>query len=426
MDDVFESKVETLAFGGKGIVRQNGMVVFIPFAIPDDLIRYRIVEKKSSYATGELLEIIEPSQDRIQPRCPYFGVCGGCQLQNLNYEKQLEHKKEALRDSLRRIGHVTIDKLAVVPANEQWEYRRHVHLTLKPSTVGFEMGYISTDNQSLVAIRTCPIFTVEEALFQTLAEMCKKFHADSKNEGRLTLLKESENQFIIHFHFKFRPENIVEVIEKNLTDFKECAGMILTTPKETLKWNKTTTQTVVDNLTVEYSTQVFMQNHPEQSQKIYREMIRIAAESNAKTILDLYCGIGVTTLMLAKEGIQVTGIENNRESIKFAKKNGNSNGIRNAKFILGNVVDVIEEHLEKKPDLVIVNPPREGLHKKVVEALCKHKPKGLIYVSCMPPTLARDLGLLTAAGYQLSSCEVYDMFPQTAHLETLSYLTLTK
>lgn len=422
MDDVFESKVETLAFGGRGIVRLDGMVVFIPFALPDDLIKFRIVDKKSSYATGEILEILEPSPYRIEPPCPHFGICGGCQLQNLAYDKQLEHKKEALKETLKRIGHLDVDNLFIVPTEQQWAYRRHIHLTLKPTQHGFEMGYIGYDNKTMVPIRICPIFTEKETPLQQLTEMCKKFSAEPHNEGRATLLKQGDAQFIIHFHFKFKPENASEVIDEGMRSFNIFSGMILTTPKETLRWGKTTTTTELNGMKIEYSSQVFIQNHPEQSYRIYNEIIEIAKHFGIKNVLDLYCGIGTLTLMLAKQGANIVGIENNRESIKFAKKNQAENGIENCKFVLADVRNVIKEYLESPLDMVIVNPPREGLDKSVVESLCKHKPKYLIYVSCMPPTLARDLSALTKNGYRLSFVQAYDMFPQTAHLESLALL----
>lgn len=412
-NDLITGEIQSLAFGGEGILRHEGFVVFIPFAAPGDLVKCRIRRVKKSYGYGDLVEILRPSLQREKPRCPYFGRCGGCQLQHISYEGQLEQKKVWVEDALLRIGKFTdIPVAPVIPATPHWVYRRHIDLHLQPTERGYIAGYIEVDNRSLIEVKQCVIFVPpENPLLSQVQEVVKQLKPTCPDPAKLTLLKEN----VLHFHFKELPSNAAEVIEKAQVRYPNWKAVILSSSTKTLTFGKQELACTIDGLTFQFSSTVFMQNHPEQSLNIYRKINELA--KNAPKILDLYCGIGISSLLLAKQGSSVTGIEYNQKSIDCALRNARTNHISNAQFQKGAVEEVISTLAI--PDFVILNPPREGLDPRVIDRLKIQRPEQIVYVSCMPATLARDLRLLD---YQIALCQPYDMFPQTAHVETLMHL----
>lgn len=426
IDQMIEGKIETIAFGGEGIFRYQGFVVFVPFTAVGDHILCRVSEIKRSFAKGIVIELIDASQDRTPPLCPYFGICGGCQLQHLKVEAQLKYKLTAVTDTLERIGHLSLPPFQLVPTTTPWSYRRHITLHLKPKEQGFEAGYIGQDNHSLVVIQTCPIFnTLDHPILQQLQLLVKKlFH--SKQEGRLTVLKNHRDQFILFFQFEHLDDKNFPLLQSALQEFPYLAGIMIQTADKHLSFGDCQCEQKLEGLTFRFSPQTFIQNHPEQSVNIYRQICELAARSFQHHILDLYCGFGMASLLLAQQTDRVTGIEYNPEAIKFAQTNASSNHFKNIDFIQGNVQKVLPYWLKKhQASLVIVNPPRQGLTKEVIKTLLKAQIDSMIYVSCLPSTLARDLNLLCQY-YELQEGIVYDMFPQTAHVETLVYLKKKK
>lgn len=427
-EEVFTGEVLRLAFGGQGIVHQDSLVVFVPFTAPGDVISYRIVQRKKNFAHGQLLNIIKPSPLRTTPRCPYFGTCGGCQLQHLTYEFQLEHKRQSLQDALVRQAQVVdITVPPVIPATQQWEYRRRISLTLRPQEEHFIAGYTTVDNTSLIAIEQCPIFTkTSDPIIRNLQDIARLLNSAGNNDGKVTLLKKDSTNYLIHFHFKTMPQNADEVLKMASARFPEWKGILATSPNKSLQFGSLESHLEVDGLSFKFSPKAFIQNHPEQSANIYHALCQYAKEYCRHHILDLYCGIGISSLLLARNGLKtfnVTGVENNGEAIRLAKHNAQANNISNVNFVKADVQNVIASLLEKtSPDVVIVNPPREGLDPKVIKALLANAPKWIFYISCMPPTLARDVKLLSKETYQLTAVQAYDMFPQTSHLETLAIL----
>lgn len=408
-----------MAFGGLGIVKQDGLVVFIPFATVGDAIKYRIVEHKKSYARGEIIEVLEPSPQRIAPLCPYFGVCGGCQLQQANYTSQLEYKRQWVQEALsRQAGIKDITVPPVIASEQQWSYRRRISMTLRPDKDHFKAGYIAVDNQTLIEVAQCPIFTEDNSIFAHVHDIASNLYAD-EHQAKLTVLKHGDGRFLLHFHFKTMPKNADEVFSKSIPQ-SLLAGILATSPITTLQYGDIETSFAIDDLHFNYSPKAFVQAHPIQSQNIYKEIAHQASFLNKGNALDLYCGIGVTSLLLASQGFAVTGIESSGSAIQLAKANAKNNNIDRVRFLKEDVAAILKKYLtEKKLNLVLVNPPREGLDTRVVKALLAHPPQTLIYVSCMPPTLARDLKLLCQSTYHLEMVKAYDMFPQTTHVETL-------
>ena len=409
--DIITGDIESLAFGGEGILRHEGFVIFVPFAAPGDRIKCRIQRVKKNYAFAEIVEIVQKSPQRVEPRCPYFGRCGGCQLQHISYEGQLEQKRIWVEDALLRIGKFsTVTVSPVVPATPHWAYRRHIDLHLQPTDKGYRAGYIEVDNRSLIEVEECVIFLPQEnPLLKQVQEVVKQLIPASADPAKLTILKEC----VLHFHFKELPPNAQEVFQN--ARYPNWKAVILSSSRKTLTFGKQELSCTIEGLNIHFTSTVFMQNHPEQSLNIYRKISELA--KGAPDILDLYCGIGISSLLLARQGSKVTGIEYNQKSIDCAVRNARSNHLLNAHFQKGAVEEILPTI--SIPDFVILNPPREGLDPRVIEILKKQRPKQILYISCLPSTLARDLRLL---GYRIAACQPYDMFPQTAHVETLVHL----
>lgn len=422
-DSVYQGEVTTLAFGGNGIIRHEGMVVFIPFTAPGDIIKFRITKSKKGYAFGELVEVIHPSSQRITPKCPYFGRCGGCQLQHLNSAAQEGYKRLCVEDSLKRIGNLSIEKVPEVISKKPWEYRRKITLSLQVREETIEAGYIGVDNRSHIVVERCPIFVSDEDdVIRDLQQVLKKLTPPPHWDGKVSILKSNENSYLFHFQLSEFPAQFSAVIKESLLKYQKWSGVLATTATETLAFGDVHSFVDIEGLSFTFSPKAFMQNHPELSLDIYRQITQTAASLKPKRALDLYCGVGISSLLLAKEGITVTGVESNTEAVSLAEQNAKANHL-SAIFLKASVEDVIRGLLAKsQPDLVIVNPPRTGLDSKVTQALLASSCKWIIYVSCMPPTLARDLRILSER-FQLQSVQPYDMFPQTAHVETVVLLT---
>lgn len=428
VDDIIEGKVEKIAFGGEGIIRHRGLVIFIPFTAPGDFISCQIVELKRSFAKAKLISILQASPYRATPRCPYFGTCGGCQIQHLNAQEQMVYKKEAVKDALERIGHLKFPDLSAIPAHLKWAYRRHITLHLRPYKEAWQAGYIEIDHRSLVVVQTCPIFNEEQDLIiqhvqRLVQHIPSSGHAqNTQNEGRVTILKNHNDQYILSFSFNQPVEIDQSLFSQALQQHPLFAGILFQSPNHQFCVGDPYTTQMINGLTFRFTPQTFIQNHPEQSVNIYQQICTLTSSLTKKKILDLYCGFGTTSLLFAQQNHSVIGVEYNPEAITFAKQNAHLNHLQ-VRFEKGDVEKILPRLVKEfKPDLVLLNPPRVGLSKKVIQILLKEQPAEMIYVSCMPATLARDLSVLCKEVYEIKQGAVYDMFPQTAHVETLIYL----
>ncbi|MCE5317977.1 MAG: class I SAM-dependent RNA methyltransferase [Parachlamydia sp.] len=419
---LISGEIESIAFGGKGILRHEGKVVFIPYTAPQDRVTCRITHQHKNYSEAEIVTLDSPSPQRVEPLCPYFGKCGGCQLQHMTYEAQLEYKRQSVSDALSRIGKLNVQVEPVVPAEMRWAYRRHIALTVKASNGRFNVGYIADDHVSFLPVSQCPIFLdPSHSLLQQIQELTNSLEASPSNSGKLMIFKQGD-RFFLQWHFKELPANAVAIMEKALTVHSQWAGCCIATPRSLHQLGNSNLELMIDGLSIQFSSRAFLQNHPEQSLNIYRMVQAQAETTKACKALDFYCGIGILSLLLARQGIAVKGVEQNGEAIKTARENSARNRITGAEFVKGDVKNTAEHQLSSmQPDFVIVNPPREGMDSKVIEALLASQVRTIVYISCMPSTLARDLKLLCQK-YRFERCRPFDMFPQTGHVETVAIL----
>ncbi len=416
--------IDTLAFGGEGILRDNGLVVFVPFTAPGDSVTVEIISQKKSFAKGKLLSIQAPSPQRSEPLCPYFGTCGGCQLQHLNYTAQVDAKKQFIVDALQRIGKIDPPDFNVTPAHTTWGYRRHIRLHLKQEGKGFSIGYYALDNTSLVPVNQCPIFLSSgSTLFSDLKQWLHSLPNTGIASGHLRIIKTHSEKYLLAFDFTPQLPDF-SLIKAPLPP--NCEGIVFRSPQGNQHCGNLACKIEILGIKAEFSPFGFVQNHPEQNEKLYTSILKAIPE-NTEKFLDLYCGIGLISLICAKRGISTLGIESHPETITLANKNAQINATPSARFITGKVEkEGIRCLKEEKSDTVLCNPPRTGLDPAVICALIEEKPETVLYVSCMPSTLARDLQKLMQGGYRLVNVEAFDMFPQTTHVETLAVLKRTK
>ncbi|MBI2812072.1 MAG: 23S rRNA (uracil(1939)-C(5))-methyltransferase RlmD [Candidatus Melainabacteria bacterium] len=420
---MIEGPIQSIAFGGEGILRHENLVVFVPFTAPGDEAVVQITKQKKNYAQGKLVGLNKKSSDRIEPPCSYFGTCGGCQLQHMNYTAQLGAKKTFILDALKRIGKIDYSDICVQPAHQQWHYRRHIRLKLKNEGKGFIAGYAGADPSVFVPIRECPIFiSTEIPLLPRLQFFLSTLSSDGIEEGTLRILKSGKDKFLLAFQFfPFIPTNSA-LCQQLLGE--SIQGIVIQAGNTEKKWGDTDCRIEVLGLTARFSPFGFVQVHPEQSQNLYEATLN-ALPTTSKKILDLYCGIGITSLLFARTGRTVIGVESHPETIQLAQENAKANNITSAQFFEGASEQLGAKLLKQEnPDVVLCNPPRTGLDPTLINALLQQKPACILYISCMPATLARDLHLLTQGGYRIDRMEAFDMFPQTTHVETLVRLIL--
>lgn len=416
-----EGRVLSISFGGDGVLRHEGKVIFVPFVATGDVITTKITQDKKSFAKGVLVEVQEASTERAKPRCPYFGQCGGCQLQHLNYEAQLEAKRNFVIDALLRIGGLSaINVLPVVGTPQQWEYRRHIKLHGKPSKELIALSYVLHDGKGEIQVSKCPIFSGDRDVIDAVSNLLNTIRTSLKEKvGDVSIMK-NEQRFVLLFDFPHMRTNLTEFFDRFVKSQNLFTGILWRARDILHEVGDLHLNFMLDDLTLKYSPLSFVQAHPEQSANLYRALFERVERQRTERILDVYCGIGATSLILARTKAAIVGIEENPQAVILAHDNAQINAIENVSFIKGDAdVHVASFLTNFRPDVIVVNPPRTGLGKGVKDALIGKPPKRLFYISCMPSTLARDLKELVAAGFKVVYCQPFDLFPQTTHVETL-------
>lgn len=379
--DEITTKCTSLAYGGEGIIKHEGVTGFIRGALPGELVRSKVVEKKKNYFRSQLLEVIEPSPFRITPKCPYFNRCGGCIYQHLSYEKQLETKALQLQELLKRIGKISDVRISeVIPSPRIYNYRNQVTVKVK----GNKLGYIGIDNKAFAPIEECAI--AKEPINIKLKEIT------AKTNGEIIIKCGTDGT--IDYAYK-------EAISQK-GDYK-------------LLYEK------IDDKIFYFSLATFFQVNPYILPSILQKLKDMLDLTHDTILFDLYCGTGLFSIYLAPYVKNVYGIELNPSAVRLAQKNNAGN----CHFSAGKVEDLLPGLYEKYrgiKNIFIVDPPREGLNKDLLNYLKDISPNQLLYISCEPAKLARDLNFLLQNGYRISDIIVADMFPQTKYMETLVVL----
>ncbi|HLV10293.1 MAG TPA: 23S rRNA (uracil(1939)-C(5))-methyltransferase RlmD [Halanaerobiales bacterium] len=443
--DVIELKLDDLANGGDSIGRYQGLAVFVPGGVPGELVRARILAKKRNYARGELLEIIKRADSRIEPECSVFEDCGGCQLQHIEYETQLEYKQKMVQDLLERVAKLKGIKVKpTLPAEYPFAYRNKAQFPLGKDEEGKIVGgFYRRGSHQLIPGDDCliqhPLINrVMKKTLEILNDYQLSVYDEKKHKGLLRHLfirvGVCTNQaLLVPVTQKEEFPYLKEIAARLNKAVPEIVGIIQNINPErgnviTGKKYKTITGQdyyidYIGNIKFLISARSFFQVNTLQAKKLYDFVREFAGLSGQEILIDAYCGIGSISLYLAGRAGEIIGIEEIPEAVEDAVKNAELNGIENCRFIKGLVEEKLPELIAEgiEPDLLLFDPPRKGLAKGVIKTAKVVKPKKIIYVSCNPATLARDLKLFKE-DYDIIEVQVVDMFPHTYHVETVCLL----
>jgi 23S rRNA (uracil1939-C5)-methyltransferase len=417
--------VETLVNGGAGLARHEGRVIFIPHTVVGDIVRCRVTKEKKHFSEAELIELLQPAQLRRRPICPVAGVCGGCQWQHLPYAEQLRWKENLFRETLiRQCGIDPVKILPIVPAPNEWNYRSRVQIKCHNTKTGFETGFYRSKSHSVISIQQCPIIASELNILLTQLRniINHTSYADKISQIDLAVDDNGKCLAIIHYF-----DHDLSALADLLSSKKLAADLLIQSRSKSklmIIQGDGVLRITVDQppLNLHYTGGGFAQINLDQNRALVAAVLNLAELTGCEQVLDLYCGMGNFSLPLARQAMRVVGIEESVASIKMARKNAQQNHIDNIKFYCEPAEGSLSRIVQQTPiDILLLDPPRNGAYATMKELL-RTPVDRILYVSCDPQTLARDLNPLINSGYCLISSQPFDMFPQTHHCESVTFL----
>ena len=437
MDKIVEVQGVDISQEGQGIAKtQDGYTVFVPFLLPGEKGQVKIIKDEGSFGRGELLEWTDKTSDRVEPLCPVYHECGGCQLQHLSYEAQLNWKEKKVRDSLIRIGGLQNPKVKpIIGMEEPWYYRNRGQFAIGEQEGKLTWGFFAPRSHSVIAIDKCPIHHryVNEAM-QTLVPQLEGLHSYFEARGSLrhismrcgvnteevlatiVLSEPTNKKSKLNCQAVSRAVGIVENINKSRN------SKILGEKERTICGQNNLEEKLL-NLRFRISSQSFFQNNTLQTEKLYQKALEYA-EPQGKKILDLYSGIGSITLAMATKAREAVGVEIVKAAVKDAELNAKLNGLSNVRFYALDAANAFKQE-STTPDVLVLDPPRKGVENRVLDSILDLAPKTIVYVSCNPDTLARDIRILSSE-YELIEATPVDVFPQTTHVECVVLMSRVK
>ena len=442
----YTAEIESYTSEGYGVCRINGRAVFIPGTIKGEVWEILIVKVSKTAVYGKGLRLIAASSHRIPIDCPHFPVCGSCALRHMDYEEELDFKLNKVNQAIERIGGQNKIITGIVGSDFQSSYRNKAVFSV--SSVNSRenaFGYYRSRTHELIPIHNC--YLQSELCCRTadsVVSFLNRNHIPPYNEkdgsGSVRHLffresrckKEAVLCIVSAMGFGGHTEELVRWI---LRDCPELTGIVLNINKSVgntvlsgdyyTLWGNPNITDILCGIEYEIAPQAFFQINPSQTEKMYQQAMRYAFPSHASLALDLYCGAGTVTLCMASHCNFVVGAEIVSEAIENAKENAQKNGILNADFICTDTADLFQtiQRRYRSPDVIVVDPPRKGLSPEVISGISELEPERLIYISCNPATLARDIRMLNEYHYQLTDGMAFDMFPRTSHVETVVSMT---
>jgi 23S rRNA (uracil1939-C5)-methyltransferase len=442
-------RIDTLAYGGSGVSRHDGFVVFVRGAVPGDEVRARVTKVKRGFAEGVATKIVTPSASRVEAPCRHFGVCGGCRFQDLAYDVQVAEKERQVRDALVRIGRFEGPPLEpILPAGSQFAYRNKLEYSFTSSEDGVDLGFHRAGRwDEVIGIEECLLTTdLGNAIRLAVRDWAREEQLapyDQEAGGgylRHLVVREGRNTgqalvvLVTAPGERFEAGYLVDVLRR-FPEVRSVHWAINDTPAEQtnlptrLLWGDEAIEEEILGLRFRVRPSAFLQTNTEMAEHLYELAREYAQLNGTENVYDLYCGTGTIGLALASQAKAVWGLEISEEAVACAIENAELNGIENASFFAGNVGQTVEELREEAgpPDVVVVDPPRAGLAGKALRRTGALGAPRIVYVSCNPTTLASDLQVLRDEyGYELERCRPVDMFPHTPHVESVSSLSLVR
>lgn len=448
---LIELEIENSAFGGRGVARRDGMVVFVDGGLPGDRVRARITKRKPQYAEARVEEVTAPSPHRTQPRCPLFGTCGGCRWQDFAYDQQLAHKQEHVADALRHIARQHDFELRpIIASPDVWGYRNKMEFSFGRSPEGaIDIGFhLPGDFRKIIDVERC--FIQPDTLTEALGWFRRRLNAAAPDLGARFAAydQRTHSGFLRHLVFRFSHttgeflaalltadgawRGIEELAEAFLAEFPQCQGFtwginrglsdVARMDEPRLQAGRGWIEETLGSKTFRISTFSFFQTNTRGAKLLYDVVRDFAELTGRETVLDAYCGTGTIGIYLADLAREVVGIELVTEAVWDARHNAQRNGAGNCTFLAGEmreVLKILPSTMNVRFDRIVVDPPRGGMDKKSLRYLMEICAPLLVYVSCNPTTLARDAVTLEEAGYVIEAVQPVDMFPHTYHVESV-------
>ena len=447
LKQTFPLTIKRLGINGEGVGYFKKQVVFVPGALPGEEVVVEATKVHPKFAEAKIKKIRKKSEFRVQPQCPVYEECGGCQLQHLRYDQQLKEKRDIIIQSLERHTRLPIEQIDIketIGMENPWNYRNKSQFQVGQKDGQVLAGLYGMNSHQLVNIDQCAVqHPKTNKAVGTVKKILQRLQIPIYNEkskkGIVRTIvarfgiQTGELQIVLITATKELPkkEQIVEEIKKRLPEVKSLMQNIngektsLIFGRETLNLGGNDyIQETLGDLSFELSARTFFQLNPEQTVRLYNEVKKAAELTGKEKVVDAYCGVGTIGLWVADKAAEIRGMDVIPESIEDAKKNAARHGIKHAKYVTGKAEVLLPKWTKEgwTPDVVIVDPPRTGLDRQLLDMILKVKPKKVVYVSCNPSTLAKDIQVLSK-NYKVEYMQPVDMFPQTSHIETVTRLT---
>jgi len=444
MSQLLELSIERAVFGGAGLARLDGQVVFVEGALPGSRVIARVVKEEKSCLRAVVHEMLSPSPEAAEPFCPHFGTCGGCTWQDATYPAQLEWKREIVTEQLRRIGKVDTEASSTLASPLTRLYRNKMEFSFGPGPGrGLSLGLRERFNPGrIVEVESCllmpdPAMDILRAVRRLTGatQLPSYFARTGTGAWRHLVLRHSEAtgrwlaQMIVGPKTPFK--RLASLGEALMEEFPQLTGVILDMRRDRADFaiaehriwaiGEDFIEENLDGLRLRVSSGAFFQTNTQAAALLYAKAVETARLTGEENVWDLYCGAGGLSLFMARHAKSVTGFEISQEAVDDATANAGLNGLTNCCFVAGDLKDAVSRR-KAKPDVVVIDPPRAGLHPDTVDALLKIAAQRLVYVSCNPSTLARDMGKLGTL-YTVQAVTPVDLFPHTPHIECVAELT---
>ena len=386
---------------GQGITRIDNKITFVSKTVSGDIINLEITKSHKNYNEAKLLKIVKPSPDRIEYKCPYYNKCGGCNIANLEYTNQLKYKKEKVINIFKKYNKIDINP-TIIASDEIFHYRNKITLQYNE-----KLGLYEEKTHNIIEIHECLLMPTK---VNDIIKLLNKYNYNTSLQK--IVIRIINNQVMINIIAKDIPKSLIEIL-KNL-------DVSVYHNSKYISGNKVLIETL-NNYKFSILPDSFFQINKKQTINLYNQIVEYANPQKEDKVLDLYCGVGTIGIYLSKYCKEVLGIEINKSSIENANINKKLNNVENISFIEADVSKVLS--MKYKADIIIVDPSRSGLDKNTIETLIKINPKKIVYVSCDPITLSRDINLLKN-NYILKDIKLYDMFPETYHVESVAVMVI--
>ena len=460
-NDIVTVEITDIGVSGEGIGHVDGYTLFIKDAVIGDVVEAKVMKAKKNYGYARLMKVITPSEYRVEPKCAFARRCGGCQIQEMSYDRQLVFKDQKIRGNLERIGGFTKDQIdtvmqPVVGMEHPFGYRNKAQFPFGTDKEGNPItGFYAGRTHDIIANTDCALGVEQnkeilEIILQYMRENKIKSYDEKTGKGLI-------RHALIRYGFKTKEIMVCLVVngkklpkaERLIEKLIQIEGMTSVTISPNTRrdnvimgdsyeilWGQGYITDYIGNVKYQISPLSFYQVNPVQTEKLYGLALEYADLKGDETVWDLYCGIGTISLFLAQKAKQVYGVEIVPQAIDDAKENAKINAIDNAEFFVGKAEEVLPEYYAEyerehngetaRADVIVVDPPRKGCDETLLETIVKMQPEKVVYVSCDSATLARDLKYLCANGYEIRMCRGVDQFPQTVHVETVVLLSQQK